>query len=643
MDVIGLINVIKSSSKGHFSDLNHVALEPSGTFDLSLSSPLVRAIIIIAIPYQSPNNTITVTAQDGSTAWNTTVQNPTLIRLSLVNYNQIKFSESNSALNYPIDIWFSYAIFDNEADIQEVAPSIDIQGIPSNNITITGNTAGLATNATVQDVVTTLGTPAQDSTVSSVKTALGSPAQDSTVSSINTTLGSPAQDSSVQSVKTNTANIGTPAQTSQLPSSLSTNGNLKQSLEEDLVGLAKELQLPSSLDANGNLKSGSVLTSDLIGLLKDSKIPSAIQQDSNGALYHVLKTDLVGLFKQGQNIGTFSQSPITLQTDNIGLFKPNQNIGQIVTPVIARTTIAAGYQESALYLNNGSNGLFMSGSSADSSNNATVANVSSIDTINQNGSGTSVSGCWTVFTRFQAPISGVIIGNQCYQSASSTVTRTALYSDSSGSVGSLIDDLGQYTTTSNTRYAVASKTVLTAGTYYWIAITYSSALFVIYESGGIGVEYINASYVNGFPSTVSGLTSYASGTNANWYLYIAEPTSITLTFDLGEVNSTTFNGQVVSKFALYSSASVQGTITDLTITSEGTTAGTIRTNNLGSFAISFTGNDSFFTDAGASNNITLNAGDTLQVQITFTLYGDIATYYLDNLNGVSYVVLPLVS
>ena len=68
------------------------------------------------------------------------------------------------------------------------------------------------------------------------------------------------------------------AKSSQLPSSLTSNGNLKIALTEDLINLintlntlAKSSQLPSSLTSNGNLKVA--LIEDLIGLINAIKNP----------------------------------------------------------------------------------------------------------------------------------------------------------------------------------------------------------------------------------------------------------------------------------------------------------------------------------------------------------------------------------
>ena len=44
---------------------------------------------------------------------------------------------------------------------------------------------------------------------------------------------------------------------------------------------------------------------------------------------HAIGADYVGLFKAGQNIGTFSQSPITVETDNVGLTKASQLPGSL--------------------------------------------------------------------------------------------------------------------------------------------------------------------------------------------------------------------------------------------------------------------------------------------------------------------------
>jgi len=354
----------------------------------------------------------------------------------------------------------------------------------------------------------------------------------------------------------------------------------------------------------------------------------------------------------------------TLVEDFIGLFKQNQNIGSIVSPVTSRVKTFAGYQESAMYLNyaNGSN--FLSGSSSDSGNNEEIASFITNGTINVLS--ITVGGAYnhqtTVLFRFQTPnkqyidfylhdfsigdtngsnsssdpnvspqdTSTILSPNTWYWLAvtqnNSTTLRCAIYSDSSGSVGTLVKDYGTFTV--NLQY---------------IQLTTSG--------GSANVAYTSTDYTSGFPTSISSPT-YSNSAEVYISINLTEnqaPVQVSLTYEISMVESTVFSGQAVIKFGIYPNSNYNFNVTSISINVEGLSAGTILSgsiadqNNIGGTA----NVDSFIVLTGnvnGGNPITVNSGDTLKVILTFTLTPTGTTgfnIFFDNLNGVSYVVLPL--
>jgi hypothetical protein len=170
-------------------------------------------------------------------------------------------------------------------------------------------------------------------------------------------------------------------------------------------------------------------------------------------------------------------------------------------------------------------------------------------------------------------------------------------------------------------------------------------------SGSLGFGYSATQYYSaGFPSSLSLTLVSGNGIMQDIQIQYGWTQSISLTYQIAIVEAVTFSGQQVLKLGIYPSSIVPFALTNVTITTKGTTAGIIRTNSPANITgLGGTANqDSFIADVGnvnSGNPITLNTGDTLQVLISFTIatpYNSTAQqYFTDNINGVSYVVLPL--
>ncbi len=344
------------------------------TFELD---PLTRYNLKIYVNNAEVDCTVTLYDQKGQELAPFTLLAAAELILTRVNYNKIVFSDANAYAIYAV---IQKVIYENLQEMNCVIPDISISAFQT----------GLAKTSqlpTALDINGNLNTNAQ-ATISGDTVGLAKSTQLPNALSVGGQLVMQLANDAVGLFKPGN-NVGTFAQSpitlatdsvglfksgqtiGQSPITLQTDnvgvfkagqnvGTFAQSpitLATDSVGLAKTGQLPSALDASGLLKSG----------IWQGANQALI--NASGYLSHILQTDNVGLFKAGQAIGTFAQSPITLATDSVGLFKPNQNIGGIVSAITSRSTTAAGYQESVLYLNESSIGIFLSGSSSDSSAN----------------------------------------------------------------------------------------------------------------------------------------------------------------------------------------------------------------------------------------------------------------------------------
>ena len=556
---------------------NIQVVSSSGEINFTLD-PLVRYNVKVYLNNSSVNCMITLYDNTGAKLQPFTVLAASEIAFSRVDYQKILFSDTNT---YNIYYIVQKVQYESEQDMNCVIPDVSLSVFQ----------AGLA----------------QDTSVTQVKTALGSPLQDIKIPS---------------------------------PLELDSGGAIYHVLKTDLVGLFKAGQAIA--------QSPFTLATDAVGLLKDTKIPQALGFDTNGNLLQSLNADPQSFFTKIKNLALDGTNNLlqALNADNVGLFRQNQNIGQIVSPITARSMIAAGYQESVLYFNYGTSGDFMSGSSADSSNNQLIADATISNVLNTT---TGTFGQTTVFIRFQIPAStnGAYIYSTAANGNSGHSERIAIYSDNAGSIGTLLKDFGTF----NAFPAIINDTttLLAAGSYYWLAFSQSVSNELYYASTGgtNNVAYSTTSYYNsGFPSTLTPTGSSTTGTiTTNTTLNLVF--NVSLTYSLLEVGSTTFNGQQILHVALFNDTSQSNaSIKSINFTTKGATAGTIRTatlSNQSNIALSALV-DIFLADAGnvnSGNPITLNAGDTFEVLITLTLIGNAGHFYIDNLNGVSYVVMPL--
>jgi len=353
--------------------------------------------------------------------------------------------------------------------------------------------------------------------------------------------------------------------------------------------------------------------------------------------------------------GSVSISGVPAITINAGTATIG-SINQIVSPVTSRSKVAAGYQENSLYLNHSPAGEFVSGSNSDSSSNKNLGAVTRTPFSDVSGSNLSYHN--TIWHQFQTQGSGYLLSIQFYN-ASATTAAVAIYTDSAGAPGTLVKDYGiTFNTTGsavNTLNVNDSSTLLSASTTYWIAISEASANVAITTNASVlNTGYNAIGYgAGGFPATAPAITSaglwFSNSTTASVQLLVSNSFTVSLTYSLSQVQATTFNGQQVLKFGIFPDQGITFNISSISIVTKGTTAGTIRSatppnqNGVGGVANS----DVFVTDAGSvnlGNPITLNAGDTFQIVLSFTISGasGAGNIWLDNLNGVSYIVVPLV-
>jgi hypothetical protein len=336
------------------------------------------------------------------------------------------------------------------------------------------------------------------------------------------------------------------------------------------------------------------------------------------------------------------------------------SINQIVSPITSRSKIAAGYQESALYLNNANGNNFLSGSNSDSDSNKLLATLQAATANDLNGAGgiTPLTD-HTIAQKWTPTHTGYLYQVAFYQNVTTASTvRIAVYDNS----GNLIKDYGSFSFAGgsyNITITVADDTTtLSSGTAYWLVIS-DSLPNAQYDShaGGIVTGHAAGDYTaSGFPSTNSFLTTNNNynGINAGTgftivTLSLPSSSNIDLKFDISQASAVTFSGQQVLKFGVFVDHNVTVKVTSITLTTRGLTAGTIRSNSPADTQTSGTANvDLFISDAGDVNSgspISLNTGDTFEVELQFTLAAGSVTavkVYLDNLNGVSYVILPLV-
>ena len=335
-----------------------------------------------------------------------------------------------------------------------------------------------------------------------------------------------------------------------------------------------------------------------------------------------------------------SSGTITVGTINGG------TINNITEPITARSKVAAGYQESVMYLNNANGTLFMSGSSSDSSGNYFISNFNRANILSDSVESTNFEP--TLFRQFTTLAHVSILSSIALGVGGTTAMRAAIYTDSAGSPSTLVADLG---VVFNGSYVANSliylpSPPLTANTTYWLALTaLSGNILSQYGTTGTGKVGYNGSsyYSSGFPSTAPALT-FVTGGISGLALNYGDNITMHLQFSLGQASTTQYNGQQVFKFGLYAqNTNTYFALHGITLTTEGNTAGHIRVSTpADAYGLGGQVNtDGFLSDAGATLNTTLNAGDTLLVVIDCQVLADTDSLYLDCINGVSYVVFPL--
>jgi hypothetical protein len=355
------------------------------------------------------------------------------------------------------------------------------------------------------------------------------------------------------------------------------------------------------------------------------------------------------------------------------------SINQIVSPVTSRSKIVSGYQESAVFLNNGANGLFLSGSNADSQSNYLIQQGVWNRTNVMTGSFLSNASYQTVAVKYTNGASQLIIqgiqsyivvltgGAAPYSFTAVVNIRAALYSDSSGSPGSLIAQtlINQFSLTGsgNSTYInfpvagfFSSPQTLAASTAYWVVLTVG----ILSQTGNVnlvgvailtsGTSVSNTSnFVTGFPTSGGALGSNTG--NGGYFVLLSANTNTTTAIpaaNLAIAAATTLNGQIVFKLGLTTDSGGVVGVTSLQYTIKDTTTNTVlatNTLNVNLFGIGAV----TITDTRSLGATTLNAGDNLQVVInSITWYAGpqdgsngVVNVYLDNTNGTSYVVMPL--
>jgi hypothetical protein len=351
------------------------------------------------------------------------------------------------------------------------------------------------------------------------------------------------------------------------------------------------------------------------------------------------------------------------------------SINEIVSPVIARTTIALGYQEAVEYLNYSGSAFFMSGSNGDSSADYSLGaqNWTQTTIWTQSGTASSFYTCASRYAGLSAALT--ILGMQSYVSPSASGSyqfriRGAIYSDNAGALGTLLAEtiVASFSLTVDTTPIAApvaaffaSPVALAASTAYWFAWTVyldnttaagaslpSTKSTTSLATYSLGNSVITA--ISGFPSA-SSWTSQGSQDAPATIILSNAGTAISNPLSVSQVlaSAVTYNGQLVIKVGVTTHGTNIVGITSFTYSIEDTTTGTyiadgvtVNGNNLGLGVASL-------SDSVAVSGFTVNSGDTLEISVTsITVYGGAidgslgsAQVYLDSLDGLSYIVFPL--
>lgn len=424
---------------------------------------------------------------------------------------------------------------------------------------------------------------------------------------------------------------------------------------EEIVSLLTQSSITITPINSGLLKSGDTIDANITN--------SSVNANITNSSVNVAGSVDIG------NTPNVNVSNAQISTQDVNLQSGQAIIKEVSNPITSRSKVVAGYQESVEYLNYGSSGTFISGSSADSSENELLGAFAGTQLYSATSGG---SGEYTIASKI-VPSSNSYLGmiqfvpsaswNYETQGTPVVTVRVGLYDASFN----LIQDYGQlsvfvpYQFSTNgyifcTVLIGDAANLLLGGSTYWIVVSNFNLNGTIVQTMnvqttvGSGSGYSTTNYTT-MPSSIT-LTTNATGGFGNsaaavlyftsGSVWLMSSATINLTYQLGIVNTSTINGQEVVHFGIVSSSPQQAAaISGITLTTKGLTAGTIRTSTPPNTQ-QLSQAEVFVSDAGSTNSVTLSSGDTLQITLSFTLWGcGYGSISFDNLNGVSYAVLPL--
>ncbi len=349
------------------------------------------------------------------------------------------------------------------------------------------------------------------------------------------------------------------------------------------------------------------------------------------------------------------------------------SINEIVSPVIARSTVAAGYQEAVEYLNHGPGGFFASGSAGDSSSDALLGQsawgIAGALQNNPNGNALitgSIAGSYS----FAQTVVGLqfllLLANNSAGNAACSATvqfRGAIYSaagdlmaQSGLQSASLAAQLGSAESLSYSAAVFFDLPVALSAstTYIFVVTSHAVALSPAAEAGVAASNFTSTCYtgpaisVDGFPSSftpASTTTGMSISTLQGSAVTVSDP--VTCSFTVG--NPTTYDGTLVVKFGLSTHSLNVVALTSLTYSVLDVTQNVYLANGRTVTGDSPSMGISSLVDTFDVSNFTANSGDEIEIEVTSATFyagpvdgsAGYSNAYFDSLDGVSYLVFPL--
>ncbi len=598
------------------------------------------------------------------------------------NYRKLTFSDPNS---YSIYMVLSKAVYSSDTDLTCIPPSVDLSIAPlSINVNISAQTIS---QLSVNVAAWSAGTLDVNISAQSVGNLAVNLAAITTSANLNVNLAAQSANINVAlaassvtldvNISSQSANINVALAASSI--TLTTQGNVPIT-----IGSNTYQSVPVSIVAqqigniNVNLAAQSVgniavnIASNSAGNITVSLAAIATSANLNVNLNASAITLNVNITNATITVsGSVSISGTPAVTINAGSAIIG-SLNEIVSPVSVRSKIATGYQESVEYINYDGSAFFVSGSNGDSAEDYELGTSEWTITVAEPNNGSYLSH-YTVGMQYAMGASPLTIAGLQSQLAAeyvasfTAVVRCAIYSDNSNKIGTLLHQSqissfsGSNPSGTLTYFNIAAffneAVTLAASTKYWFVFTFNvtslnpssaSAFVWMSQSNATTGVFISASMVNGFPPA-SAYSLLSNGISLSFLTANPSTTSSPIAITQPVTSAVTINGQLIFKLGLTTHTLDEIGITSFTYSIEDTTTSTYLVNNKTvNLAISGLGVVSL-ADTETVSAVTLNAGDNLEITISsLTWYsgaldgtaGAIDTF-IDSLDGVSYVVLPL--